>query len=75
MDGFQATREIRRLEGERASLDRAYIIALTGLASDRNEEDALAAGVDKFITKPVQFKQLAEVLKKRESPGLSERGA
>jgi CheY-like chemotaxis protein len=73
MDGFQATREIRRIESERVSsnsspepTNRSYIIALTGLASDRDHDDALAAGVDKFVTKPVQFDKITKVLKQRE---------
>ncbi|CAG5158433.1 uncharacterized protein ALTATR162_LOCUS5077 [Alternaria atra] len=73
MNGFTATREIRRIEHERFSAQpsfdpttSAYIVALTGLASDRDEDEALAAGVDKFVTKPVQFDKLSRLLKQRE---------
>jgi CheY-like chemotaxis protein len=73
MDGFTATRGIRRIEREQKSsrsssepFVAAQIIALTGLASDRDEDDAFAAGVDNFITKPVQFDKLTKVLQKRE---------
>ncbi|KAF2746414.1 hypothetical protein M011DRAFT_478035 [Sporormia fimetaria CBS 119925] len=69
MDGFTATREIRQLErqGERSSAPKlAYIVALTGLASDRDEDAARRAGVDMFVTKPVQFDKLTDVLKQQE---------
>lgn len=77
MNGFTATREIRRIEHERCSaqsssdpITSAYIVALTGLASDRDEDEALAAGVDKFVTKPVQFDKLSRLLKQREEGAL-----
>lgn len=66
MDGFEATREIRRIENERrsagASVKPAVIIALTGLASTQNEDEAFSAGVTLFVTKPVQFSQLKGLL-------------
>lgn len=73
MDGFEATRKIRSIEKERNSSrltteapTAAVIVALTGLASDRDEEEAYATGVDFFITKPVRFKSLEHVLKQYE---------
>jgi CheY-like chemotaxis protein len=73
MDGFEATRKIRSIEKERGFLrlmTKAHtpvvIVALTGLASDRDEEKAYAAGVDFFITKPVRFESLEHVLKQYE---------
>ena len=73
MNRFTATREIRCIEHERRSaqssfdtITPAYIVALTGLASEHDEDEALAAGVDKFVTKPVQFDQLSRLLKQRE---------
>jgi CheY-like chemotaxis protein len=73
MDGFIATREIRRIERERPldSTTLAYIVALTGLASDRDEDQALAAGVNMFITKPVRFDKLSAVLRQREGPSMA----
>ena len=73
MDGFTATREICRIEHERCSAQpssdpiTAYIIALTGLASDSDEDEAFAAGVDIFVTKPVQFDTLSKLLKQQEA--------
>jgi CheY-like chemotaxis protein len=73
MDGFQATRETRSIEKDRnfsrlttETPTAAVIVALTGLASDRDEEKAYAAGVDFFITKPVRFESLEHVLKQYE---------
>lgn len=70
MDGFKATREIRRLEQERLSssepMSSAYVVALTGLASDYEEEKAFEAGVNMFVTKPVQFDKLKKLLKEQE---------
>jgi CheY-like chemotaxis protein len=77
MNGFAATREIRHIEHDRCSAESssdpitpAHIVALTGLASDRDENKAFAAGMDKFITKPVQFDKLLTLLKqwKEDSP-------
>lgn len=66
MDGFEATRRIRRSEAEYAKLvvhrgtapPRAFIVALTGLSSLKDQKEAFAAGVDRFVMKPVQFKEL-----------------
>ena len=82
MNGFIATREIRRIEHERCSarsssdsITSAYIVALTGLASDRDEGKAFAAGVNKFVTKPVHFDKLSRLLKQwGEGASLSELG-
>ena len=65
MDGFEATRQIRKMEAnyERASTAKeSVIIALTGLASQEDEDQAFKAGVDMFLTKPVQFPKLSHLL-------------
>lgn len=49
MDGIEATREIRRLEG---SGDRCAIIALTASAFDHDRTSILEAGGDDYIPKP-----------------------
>jgi len=54
MNGFEATREIRRLETE-AGAERCQVIALTGLSSDVNRNEASASGCDLFLTKPVKM--------------------
>ncbi|RJE21353.1 hypothetical protein PHISCL_06310 [Aspergillus sclerotialis] len=65
MDGFEATRCIRSLERERKGDDgdgKAIIIALTGLSSPKDEEKALEAGVDLFLTKPVSLKEVGRIM-------------
>ncbi|KAJ8117060.1 hypothetical protein OPT61_g1647 [Boeremia exigua] len=69
MNGFEATRQIREIEAEHNSqLSRAQaplhslIIALTGLASVRDQKEAYTAGVDSYIMKPVSFAKLTALL-------------
>ncbi len=62
MDGFEATREIRTFECRTKIPKPSRIIALTGLTSEKSQEEALASGVNLFLTKPVQLKKLKLVL-------------
>ncbi len=52
LDGFAATREIRRYETERGA-PRTPILALTAGATLAERNDCLEAGMDDFIAKPV----------------------
>ncbi|MHB1536210.1 MAG: hybrid sensor histidine kinase/response regulator, partial [Acidimicrobiales bacterium] len=62
MDGFEATREIRRLERD----DRhTLIIAMTAGATREDEAQCLAAGMDDYVAKPVRRAELARVLQRR----------
>ncbi|MCJ1393340.1 hypothetical protein MMC18_006213 [Xylographa bjoerkii] len=74
MNGFEATRAIRQLEESRrtGSPDDpapALIIALTGLASSRDQSEAFTSGVDLFMTKPVSFKEVGRLLNNWEANG------
>lgn len=61
MDGLESARRIR--QHERANrLKQTPIIALTGLAGAGVQEDAIASGVDLFLTRPVTLKRLMEAL-------------
>ena len=61
LDGCDATREIRREEplGERLS-----IIALTANAMPEDRKRCLDAGMDDFLSKPLQYETLAATLSK-----------
>ncbi|WP_417454668.1 response regulator [Kiloniella sp.] len=61
MDGFEATRQIRQLDGERKSLP---IIAFTANAMEGDRQKCLDAGMDDFISKPVLIDDLERVLQK-----------
>ena len=65
MNGFEATRAIRQFEAER-NLRPAVIVALTGLASARDEAEGFAAGCDVYLTKPLSFKELSKFLSSQE---------
>jgi CheY-like chemotaxis protein len=77
MDGFEATRQIRKMEDgyDRAPATKrdSVIIALTGLASREDEDEAFKAGVDMFLTKPVQFPKLSNLLRQYEEGTLKRR--
>ena len=61
MDGCDATRAIRQLEAETGG-DRLPIVALTAGAFAEDRENCLAAGMDDFLTKPVNQSALLAVL-------------
>ncbi|MGI8807732.1 MAG: response regulator [Acidimicrobiales bacterium] len=61
MDGYEATAEIRRRQ---AGGPRTPIIAMTAGAMQGDEDRALAAGMDEFVTKPVKMDQLGAVLER-----------
>lgn len=62
MDGSAATAAIRKIEQSRPDVTPAYIVALTGLATDMDKKLAFESGVDGFLTKPVSLKELVGVI-------------
>jgi CheY-like chemotaxis protein len=64
VDGFEVARRIRR-DPSHAQLK---LIALTGYGQQSDRTQALDAGFDAHLVKPVRFDQLAHLLSERE-PG------
>jgi len=64
MDGFDATREIRKLDIRAQNENPLPIVAMTANVMSGDRERCLDVGMDDYIGKPVQRDQLASVLKK-----------
>jgi len=61
MDGHEATRQIRKLESE-SGKKRIPIIAMTAHAMKEDRDKCIAAGMDDYVSKPIDPKALLEVL-------------
>jgi len=61
MDGFEATQALRSGAGGEADKD-IPIVAMTAHALDGFRERCLAAGMDDYVTKPVEFDKLPVVI-------------
>ena len=65
LDGFEATRLIRRIEGARG----VVILAFTALSSGMSRARALAAGCDDYVRKHIGINELSALLARHLSDG------
>jgi CheY-like chemotaxis protein/HPt (histidine-containing phosphotransfer) domain-containing protein len=66
LDGYEATRRIRRAETAKSSPDRPplHIIAMTANALEGDREACLAAGMNDYVSKPVKLPELQAALRR-----------
>lgn len=72
MDGYAATRMIRQWEqqqGQRQLDSRIPVVALTAHAMDGDRVRCLEAGMDDYLTKPLEIGEFAKVLSRWLAPG------
>ncbi len=61
MDGYEATKQIRKLE---ANKNHVPIIAMTAHSMKGDENKCLEAGMDDYLSKPFRFEQFTSMLHK-----------
>ena len=69
MDGLEATAGIRAAEAEKDTGQRLPIIAMTASAMHGDQEKCLEAGMDDYLTKPIDISSLRAMLAKF-APGI-----
>ena len=71
LDGYETTRTLRREEadGTYGARPPHFVIALTANAMAGDREKCLEAGMDDFITKPIELSQLDTALKRAIATG------
>ena len=62
MDGYEATRQIRKLKNP--EIANIPIIAMTANAFEEDRQKALEAGMNEHVAKPIDLARLLEVVKK-----------
>lgn len=64
MDGLDFTRAYREFERTASDTRHMPVVALTANAAEEAREDCLAAGMDEFLTKPIDPKTLGQMLER-----------
>ena len=62
VSGFEATSTIREIEKTSDVNHKAYIVALTGLVSEKDRSAAREAGVDDYVTKPAGLQKVRDII-------------
>ena len=65
MDGLVATRKIRKIEIKQ-NMSRTPIIAVTANTLDNDKDKCLSFGMDEFISKPFEMRNLNNILESLE---------
>jgi CheY-like chemotaxis protein len=60
MDGYEACKALRDIENK--GLQRTCIIALTANAMASDEQKCLHAGMDAFLTKPINQEYMVQII-------------
>ncbi len=71
LDGLEATRRIRASEDPSGL--RVPIYAMTAAAMDRDREECFRAGMDGYLSKPIEIKKLKEILASAWGPSATDK--
>ncbi|MCF6173979.1 MAG: response regulator, partial [Campylobacteraceae bacterium] len=69
MNGIEAAKKIRKIE-ERENLDHIIIVALTANALNGDKDRFIQAGMDEYLSKPLNIQMMADILQKYYSKGI-----
>ncbi len=64
LDGYEATRRIRRMEAETREEEHLPIVALTANAMRGDRERCLASGMDDYLSKPIDPRKMISMIRK-----------
>ena len=73
MDGYEATAEIRRLE--RIAGGHCPIVAMTANAMKGDDEQCLRAGMDAYVSKPIDVERVRRAIESVTAAGAADRSA
>ncbi|MDM8524023.1 response regulator, partial [Desulfococcaceae bacterium HSG8] len=71
MDGIEATKQIREWENDNKTSDPVPVIAMTAHAMSGDRERFIGAGMNDYIPKPIDHREMFAVLRKNVSGPLS----